>query len=158
MLPRRGNPLPSAYLAWGESHPGAHQFRPELGGSRSGRDGWDGDHLHAFTAGDRRYSDLYFGLNETADEEELRVRDAFRPGVKKVGYTYDFGACWEHEIILEKRAERQPGQAYPVCIAFRGNSPVEYWNEDEPTEAEPFSVTEVHRRLAAVDLGELGSP
>lgn len=112
--------------------------------------GWDGDHLHAFAVGDQCYGDPYFGLEEVADEDEVRVPDAFAPGVKKIVYTYDFGACWEHEITLEKRVERQPGQTYPVCIAFRCDSPVEYWDEDEPSEPEPFSVTEINRRLAGL--------
>jgi len=118
--------------------------------------GWDGDHLHDFAVGDRRYSDPFFGLEEVADEEELRVPDAFTPGVKKIVYTYDFGAYWQHEITLEKRAERQLGQAYPVCIAFRGDSPVEYWHEDDPTDPEPFSLTEVNHHLAPDS--EPGSP
>jgi hypothetical protein len=118
--------------------------------------GWDGDHLHAFTVGDERYSDPFFDLEEMADEEGMRLAEAFRPAVKKIVYTYDFGACWKHEITLEKWVQRQHGQTYPVCIAFRGDSPVEYWNEDEPIEPEPFSLTEVNHQLAA--LGKPGSP
>lgn len=49
-----------------------------------------------------------------------------------------------------------PGQAYPVCVAFRGDYPVEYWYEDDPAGPEPFSLTEVNRRLAA--LGAAGVP
>jgi hypothetical protein len=118
--------------------------------------GWDGDHLHDFAVGNRRYSDPFFGLEEVADEEELRVPDAFAPGVKKIVYTYDFGACWEHEITLEKRAERQPSQPCPVCIAFSGDSPVEYWDEDDSSGLEPFSLTEVNHHLASD--GERGRP
>ncbi len=40
--------------------------------------GWDGDHLHAFGVGGRNYSDPSFGLEETGEEEDVRVRDAFR--------------------------------------------------------------------------------
>jgi len=111
--------------------------------------GWDGDHMHAFAVGDRQYSDPFFNLDEAADEEELRVPEAFRSGVKKIVYSYDFGASWQHEITLEARRERQAGQPYPVCIAFSGDSPVEYWNEDDPSEPEPFSLSEVNRRLSA---------
>lgn len=118
--------------------------------------GWDGDHLYAFTVGDQRYSDPYFGLEETADDGGLRVQDAFRHSAKKISYRYDFGTCWDHEITLESRSERQPGQAYPACVAFRGDSPVEYWDGDEPAEPEPFSLTETNRHLAA--LAEPDSP
>ena len=38
---------------------------------------WDGDHLHAFTVAGLRYSDPLFDLEETADEEAVRLRDAF---------------------------------------------------------------------------------
>ena len=77
------------------------------------------------------------------------MSEAFRAGVKKIVHTYDFGAGWQHEITLEKRPERQPGQPYPACIAFSGDSPVEYWDEDDPSDPEPFSLSEVNHRLAA---------
>jgi len=38
--------------------------------------GWDGDHLHAFGVGGHSYSDPSFGLEETGEEEDIRVRDA----------------------------------------------------------------------------------
>ena len=41
------------------------------------------------------------------------------------------------------------GTGRPVCVAFRGHSPVEYWNETEPEEPRPFGLNEVNRRLAA---------
>jgi hypothetical protein len=34
-------------------------------------------------------------------------------------------------------------------VAFRGDSPVEYWSEDDPAEPEPFVLAEVNRKLAA---------
>jgi hypothetical protein len=49
---------------------------------------------------------------------------------------------------------RDPGQDYPVCVGYQGDSPVEYWSEDDPEEPEPFNRAEVNRRLAA--LGEAG--
>jgi len=63
--------------------------------------GWDGDHLHAFRVGRRAYGDPFFALEDAADENGIRVRDACRPGVK-VGYEYDFGASWQHEITSQK--------------------------------------------------------
>ena len=38
-------------------------------------------------------------------------------------YTYDLGACWEHEITLETTVLRDHSQDYPVCVEFRGDSP-----------------------------------
>jgi hypothetical protein len=111
--------------------------------------GWDGDHLHEFTVGKKRYADPFVNLEETGDEDAVRIRDAMVPG-KTIAYTYDFGAGWEHEITLEKTLPRDHSQDYPVCIAFRGDSPVEYWDEEEPEEPGPFGLNEVNRRLAAL--------
>ncbi len=111
--------------------------------------GWDGDHLHAFSVERRSYIDPGLGLEETADEDEMRLRDATAGGAK-IGYEYDFGASWMHEITLQKTVELDPDGIYPVCVAFKGDSPVEYQNPDEPEEPEPFSLTEVNRRLAAL--------
>ena len=88
-------------------------------------------------------------LEETGDEEAVRVRDAMAPS-GSIAYTYDLGACWEHEITLEKTLPRDHSQDYPVCVAFRGDSPVEYWSEEEPEEPAPFGIKEVNRRLAAL--------
>jgi len=111
--------------------------------------GWDGDHLHVFEVGKKQYSDPFVNLEEAGDEDAVRVRDVMEPG-GTIAYTYDLGACWEHEITLEKALSRDSRQDYPVCVAFRGDSPVEYWDEEEPEEPRPFGLNEVNRRLAAL--------
>jgi len=111
--------------------------------------GWDGDHLHLFGVGKKRYGDPFVALEGTGDEDAVRVRDAVAPG-GKITYTYDLGACWEHEITLEQTLPRDHGQDYPVCVEYRGDSPVEYWSEDDPVEPEPFGLKEVNRRLTAL--------
>jgi hypothetical protein len=113
--------------------------------------GWDGDHLHLFQAGKKQYSDPFVSLEGTADDNAVWVRDVLTPG-GKIGYTYDLGACWEHQIALERIVTRDPDQDYPACVAYKGDSPVEYWSEDDPEEPEPFNLAEVNRKLAA--LGE----
>jgi hypothetical protein len=112
---------------------------------------WDGDHLHVFRAGKKQYSDPFVNLEGTADEGAVRVRDVLTPG-GSISYTYDLGACWEHEIALEQTLPRDRGQDYPVCVAYKGDSPAEYWSEDDPGEPEPFDLAEVNGKLAA--LGE----
>ncbi len=114
--------------------------------------GWDGDHLHVFAVGKKQYSDPFADLDGAGDEEEVRVQDALARGARKITYTYDLGACWEHEITPEKTLERDPGRDYPACVEFKGDSPVEYRSEDEPEEPPPFGLATVNRRLAA--LGE----
>ncbi len=111
--------------------------------------GWDGDHLHVFRVGKKQYSDPFMGLEGTADEGAARVRDVLTPG-GNISYTYDLGACWEHEITLEQTLPRDRGQDYPVCMTYKAGSPVEYWSEDDPEEPEPFDLAEVNRKLAAL--------
>jgi Plasmid pRiA4b ORF-3-like protein len=111
--------------------------------------GWDGDHLHVFEIRKKQYSDPFVNLEEAGDEDAVRIRDAVAPG-GTIAYTYDLGACWEHEITLEKTVPRDHSQVYPVCVAFRGDSPVEYWSEEEPEETQPFGLNKVNRRLAAL--------
>ena len=110
--------------------------------------GWDGDHLHAFTVAGLRYSDPLFDLEETADEEAVRLRDAFPATVRKpVRYEYDFGASWVHEITRTGSSSVTPGEAVPRCLSFSGDNPVEYWNEDEPADPEPFDMAKVNATL-----------
>jgi Plasmid pRiA4b ORF-3-like protein len=84
----------------------------------------------------RAYSDPDFALDDTADEDDIRVRDACRPRVK-VWYEYDFGTSWQHEITAQQAFTLDPGQECPVCMAYQGDSPVEYFSEEDPQEPAP---------------------
>jgi hypothetical protein len=124
--------------------------------------GWDGDHLHAFRVRRATYSDPSFPLEESGDEYAMRVLDALNAGGGKITYEYDFGASWIHEIALQKKAPREPGTDYPLCVTYSGNSPIEYpeegiWYSDggepaeaSPAEPEPFDLAAVNRRLGAL--------
>lgn len=111
---------------------------------------WDGDHLHVFDVGGRRYADPYLELDDPAIRSEfgLRLAAAFTPSGKKVKYTYDFGACWRHEIVMERVVERNDEQLYPACVAFNGDSPLEYWSEDDPQDQEAFDLGAANHQLA----------
>ena len=122
--------------------------------------GWEGDHLHYFTVGTTRYSDPYFGLEETENEEDARLRDLFPAGARKpVLYEYDLGASWVHEITREKAFALDPARSYPACVAFSGEQPVEYPDEeydededpdaDQQAEGEPFSLAAVNAALTS---------
>ena len=127
--------------------------------------GWDGDHLHAFRVRRATYSDPSFELEGTGDEYSVRVRDALAAGGGKIVYEYDFGAGWTHEIALQKKLPRDPASVYPVCAKFSGDSPAEYPEEEPwysgdpdddgqaepgPAKPEPFDLTAVNRKLAAL--------
>jgi hypothetical protein len=55
-----------------------------------------------------------------------------------------------HEITRQKAITLEPGQDYPVCVAFGGNAPVEYPSEDEPEEPGPFDQVAVNTALAGI--------
>jgi hypothetical protein len=127
--------------------------------------GWDGDHLHEFRVDGRTYSDPSSGLEEAGEEEDVRIRDVFRRKVK-VGYEYDFGAGWEHEITLQKILPLDAASPFAVCVDFEGESPEEYsddddddWDDDDDDddeslperEREPFSLTAINAELAGSD-------
>jgi hypothetical protein len=63
---------------------------------------------------------------------------------------YDFGADRVHEICRQKVIALEPGQDYPVCVAFGGDSPAEYPSGDEPEEPEPFDQAAVSTALARI--------
>jgi hypothetical protein len=118
--------------------------------------GWDGDHLHVFTVGKEAYSGTIGHLEETGYDSEVWLATALS-SVKKIDYVYDLGAEWKHEITLVKTLPLDPERTYPVCVAFAGENPVEYpdedddyedEDEDEDEEGEHFDIDEVNRRLA----------
>jgi pRiA4b ORF-3-like protein len=65
-------------------------------------------------------------MTYTAATSSWRVAGDITPPATKIAYTHDFGAGWRHEITLEKVVKREPGRCYPVCVAYKGDSPVEY--------------------------------
>ena len=40
-------------------------------------------------------------------------------------YEYDFGDCWEHDIVVEDVLPMDPGITYPVCTGGRRAGPPE---------------------------------
>ncbi len=52
----------------------------------------------------------------------------------------------------------RPARAYPVCVAFQGDSPDEYahgydedWSDDDQKEPGPFDIDAVNRLLTGTD-------
>jgi DNA-binding Lrp family transcriptional regulator len=85
--------------------------------------GWTNSHLHQFEIEDARYTDPQFMLGDfddfgALDYSGIRISDLVsRHGCKlRMGYEYDFGDGWQHEVVLEKVTESEPGAKYPRCI------------------------------------------
>jgi len=118
--------------------------------------GWGFDHLHVFEAGPRRYTDPFYPLDGADDEDDARLSRLYATGTRKLTYTYDLGACWEHEIALEHLVPIEPGQPTLRCTAHAGDSPLEYpvledddGNPiDDPVVTRPFQLDKVNATLA----------
>jgi len=65
--------------------------------------GWDNYHLHQFIIGRRYYGQPDPDYDdEVEDERDLKLFQMVRKEKSKFTYEYDFGDCWEHEILIEK--------------------------------------------------------
>jgi len=105
--------------------------------------GWTNSHLHEFLVKGQRYRDLE-QMCEDIDDPDMNDEEEFRLA-KLVGegdifeYTYDFGDCWEHEILVEKLIEPEPGIKCPRCLEGSGACPPEDcggpWGYEELLEA-----------------------
>jgi DNA-binding transcriptional regulator YdaS (Cro superfamily) len=85
--------------------------------------GWTNSHLHQFEIAGSRYTDRRFMMDDlddfgANDYRGLRVSDlvAKHGTTLRMGYEYDFGDGWQHEVVLEKVTESEPGIRYPRCI------------------------------------------
>lgn len=81
--------------------------------------GWTNSHLHQFEIAGRHYADPRFmDDTETIDYSRLRVSAlvAEHGSNLRMGYEYDFGDGWQHEVVLEEVTESEHGTKYPRCI------------------------------------------
>jgi len=86
--------------------------------------GWENCHMHAFQIGKTTYGPDPRGELGNADETKARLADVARVRTR-IGYEYDFGDGWEHELVVEARAAAEAGKTYPACIAGEGACPPE---------------------------------
>jgi hypothetical protein len=80
--------------------------------------GWTNSHLHQFIVGD----DEQYGMADLdgfdeppKDEKKHKLQQIAKEGERFV-YEYDFGDSWEHEVVVEKVLQPEPGVQYPRCI------------------------------------------
>ncbi|WP_371494068.1 plasmid pRiA4b ORF-3 family protein [Kitasatospora sp. NBC_00374] len=77
--------------------------------------GWEDHHLWVFDTPLGRYG---------AADRELEIHDAASRRLGQVAdhagarirYTYDFGADWHHDVLVEAVGDAEPGVAYPRCV------------------------------------------
>jgi hypothetical protein len=86
--------------------------------------GWEDCHMHGFQIGKTTYGPDPDGELGNADETKARLADVARVRTR-IGYEYDFGDGWEHELVVEARTVAEAGRIYPACIAGQGACPPE---------------------------------
>ncbi len=96
--------------------------------------GWWDYHLHAFRFRKRKNSRNAFEIGIPDDEFadwvvhpgwEIPITDFFDEVGVRCEYEYDFGDCWQHELLLEGILLREKGQTYPRCLDGEGACPPE---------------------------------
>lgn len=89
--------------------------------------GWEGYHLHVFTADGTTYwppgNDDLFADYE--DETRHRVGDVLPRGRMSMEWEYDMGDSWNHDIVVQSIAPAGPGMPRPRCIDGSGACPPE---------------------------------
>ncbi len=55
---------------------------------------------------------------------KVRLADVAGVG-ERIGYEYDFGDSWEHELLIEACTKAEAHQTYPACTAGEGACPPE---------------------------------
>ena len=86
--------------------------------------GWQDCHLHSFSDAATTYGRLDPEPAFT-DERTVSLVELIKGEGDRLGYLYDFGDGWEHEILVEKATVAEPGMRYPGCTAGEGACPPE---------------------------------
>lgn len=88
--------------------------------------GWTARHLHQFTFKDKRFSDPSFELYDplTIDEAKGRLDKLLVRPTDVLKYQYDFGASWEHTIVL-KKIDLIENPTVALCLDGSGARPPE---------------------------------
>jgi hypothetical protein len=143
--------------------------------------GWHNCHMHVFSDGWGAYGRPDRELGHQ-DERRVQLSHLFTSVGDKIGYNYDFGDDWLHDITLEKILPAGVGVTRAACTAGKGACPPEdcggVWGYEElkATLADPdaeehadmlewlglasgddfnpkeFSAEEVNRRLGGTEM------
>jgi hypothetical protein len=95
--------------------------------------GWTNSHLHQFSAGSG-FALTFYGTpdpefagmgNQTLNEKRYTIADLAPAARRKIGYEYDFGDSWEHQVAVEKVLPPDAAFRHPVCLAGANACPPE---------------------------------
>ena len=92
--------------------------------------GWWNYHLHVFEINGQNYSQPVFpdwhpdyAEPPFTDGTYVLISDLLP--LTKFKYNYDFGDCWELEVVLESQQQRYLNADVPICIGGKWNAPPE---------------------------------
>lgn len=87
--------------------------------------GWTNSHLHSFTIGGQLYGMHFDDYPEgEVDEKEVTVLSAIGEH-RRFRYEYDFGDCWDHEVVVEDMRRSRLGLKHAVCLDGQNACPPE---------------------------------
>ena len=86
--------------------------------------GWQDSHMHCFTSGAEEFGEPNPDLDFT-DERRVSLAEVIDGAGDRLGYTYDFGDNWEHEIVVEEVLQADRDTHYPILLAAKGACPPE---------------------------------
>ncbi|MCY3806052.1 MAG: plasmid pRiA4b ORF-3 family protein [bacterium] len=88
--------------------------------------GWEGYHLHVFTAdGTACWPAGNDDWSDYEDEARYRVGDVLPRSRMTMDWEYDMGDSWSHEIVVQSIAPAGSGATLPRCIDGSGACPPE---------------------------------
>ena len=89
--------------------------------------GWEGYHLHLFTADGTAYWPPGNGnwFDDYEDEAQHQVGDVLPRSRMTMEWEYDLGDSWKHDIVVQSIAPASPGAPLPRCIDGSGACPPE---------------------------------
>jgi hypothetical protein len=86
--------------------------------------GWQDYHMHVFSCGPDEFGVLDPELG-FIDERAVSLGQPIGRVGDRLGYSYDFGDDWEHEIVVEDLLDTEPEARYPMLVAAKGACPPE---------------------------------
>ena len=88
--------------------------------------GWYDCHYHQFETPCGEYGDPAQNADTWRDDEsEVALAQVAGEAGARIGYVYDFGDDWRHDLVVEAIVPAAPGVRYPRCTGGRGLPPEE---------------------------------
>ncbi|HEY4993244.1 MAG TPA: plasmid pRiA4b ORF-3 family protein [Nakamurella sp.] len=84
--------------------------------------GWDDSHLHVFETPYGSFGTADADLGHRA-ETSVTLEQVAPAANSTLRYTYDFGADWDHDILVEKVLDQDETAGYPRCTGGRRAAP-----------------------------------